>query len=220
MVQRGEIPHHEALAFAIRVEPVLPVGETDEVPQAAGPLGLEYVLGIDAVRQIISNAVQQRGELTNEQRLAAFLFYYDNDAFTDLDEQNQHRSLSDEQLRDLQTLAAPTPSNSLSGSMAARSPSGRQSAAHDFVKRPRSEGLLSASASPRLTYLTSRRGVSPLVLRAPRTGRTRLAWLSRSTCSWRCRPRWTRRGLDTRSPSRTRGPNAKKRAPAEAEAGS
>lgn len=65
---------------------VLPVGETDEVPEAAGALGLEYVLGIDAVRQIISNAAQQRPELTDEQRLAAFLFYYDNDAFIDFDE--------------------------------------------------------------------------------------------------------------------------------------
>jgi hypothetical protein len=55
---------------------------TDEVPQP----GMRYVHSIADVRDIVNNARQQRPECSLEDLLKAFLFYYERDAFIELEE--------------------------------------------------------------------------------------------------------------------------------------
>jgi hypothetical protein len=62
-----------------------PDGEPDWLPPLALERGFEYALGTDAVSQVVSNALEQKPDASLETLLKAFLFYYDNDAFIELD---------------------------------------------------------------------------------------------------------------------------------------
>lgn len=55
--------------------------DEDDAPQAAKQAGLGYALGIQTVKAIVQNAAQQKPDLTEDDLVAAFLYYYDNDAF-------------------------------------------------------------------------------------------------------------------------------------------
>ncbi len=63
---------------------VLPESDVDGVPSLAARHGLNYVTGMDAIQDAIANACQQLQVLSAQQRLEAFLYYYDNDAFMTL----------------------------------------------------------------------------------------------------------------------------------------
>lgn len=58
--------------------------EEDEPHPEADTAGLEYVIGVDAVQDIVENARDQVASVTTEQLLVAFLYYYDHDAFVEL----------------------------------------------------------------------------------------------------------------------------------------
>lgn len=60
------------------------IGETDDV-SAGTEQGLEYALGMDAVQDIVANAREQDPNVDLATLLKAFLFYYDHDAFMELD---------------------------------------------------------------------------------------------------------------------------------------
>jgi len=53
----------------------------DGMPEAALEAELEPAIGMDAVQDVVINARDQLGTPAPDQLLAAFLFYYDNDAF-------------------------------------------------------------------------------------------------------------------------------------------
>ena len=61
--------------------------ETEETGNgsAAGEKGLEYALGVYAVQDIVANAKEQDPDASGATLLKAFLFYYDHDAFIELD---------------------------------------------------------------------------------------------------------------------------------------
>ena len=56
-------------------------GEVD--PPFARQRGLRRALSVSQIQDIVANAREQIAEPTPEQLLAAFLFYYDRDAFID-----------------------------------------------------------------------------------------------------------------------------------------
>lgn len=56
----------------------------EDVPQFAIDNNLIYSLGIHDVQDIVINAREQLTNCTDEDLLRAFLYYYDNDAFIDV----------------------------------------------------------------------------------------------------------------------------------------
>src|SRR5262249_52899486 len=60
---------------------VLTKSDVDGVPEVAQQNGLAYALGIAAVQDIAANAREQVRDVSLDQLLQAFLFYYDHDAF-------------------------------------------------------------------------------------------------------------------------------------------
>lgn len=54
-----------------------------EVPEVAGRNGLGRALQVAQLQDIVDNARQQRPGASVEELVAAFLFYYDRDAFID-----------------------------------------------------------------------------------------------------------------------------------------
>ena len=60
-----------------------PYEDSEAPPKLAQDHGLGYALSVPQLQDIVSNARQQLAEPTAEQLLAAFLFYYDRDAFID-----------------------------------------------------------------------------------------------------------------------------------------
>lgn len=57
------------------------VKSDSDIPAEARALGFDYVLSMQTVQSIISNALQQRPGASLEQLLDALDFYYRNDAF-------------------------------------------------------------------------------------------------------------------------------------------
>ena len=57
--------------------------ESEDEPPFARQNGLTRVLSIDQVQDIVANAREQIAEASPEQLLAAFLHYYERDAFID-----------------------------------------------------------------------------------------------------------------------------------------
>ena len=55
--------------------------DEDDVPDLAVQNNLERALQIAQVQDVVVNARQQRNQLTVENLVTAFLFYYDRDAF-------------------------------------------------------------------------------------------------------------------------------------------
>lgn len=58
----------------------------DDIPDLAAQNELERALQIAQVKDIVANARQQRNQLSVEELVAAFLFYYDRDAFINFKE--------------------------------------------------------------------------------------------------------------------------------------
>jgi hypothetical protein len=65
---------------------VLAESDVDGVPDLAQQNGLSYALGIAAVHDIVANAREQIKNVSLDQLLQAFLFYYDHDAFIAFDD--------------------------------------------------------------------------------------------------------------------------------------
>ena len=63
---------------------VLDPALADDEERISDSSGLDYVLSIQQIQSIIRNVSQQRSEVDDTELLAAFLYYYDNDAFIDL----------------------------------------------------------------------------------------------------------------------------------------
>ncbi|MBP3351512.1 MAG: hypothetical protein J6L65_03820 [Lachnospiraceae bacterium] len=57
--------------------------ESDEVPKAAMDLGLIYALSIQDIQDIVYNAKQQKENVSADDLLEAYLYYYDNDAYVE-----------------------------------------------------------------------------------------------------------------------------------------
>lgn len=55
--------------------------DEDDVPELAVQNNLERAMQIAQVQDVVVNARQQRSQLTVENLVTAFLFYYDRDAF-------------------------------------------------------------------------------------------------------------------------------------------
>lgn len=55
--------------------------ESDEVPKVAMDLGLIYALSIQDIQDIVYNAKQQKENVSADDLLEAYLYYYDNDAY-------------------------------------------------------------------------------------------------------------------------------------------
>lgn len=56
----------------------------DDAPdKAAAALGFDYVMGMDVVQSIVANAREQKPRATADELLAAFLHYYDRDAYVE-----------------------------------------------------------------------------------------------------------------------------------------
>ena len=53
----------------------------DALPLKAIALGMDYILGISAVQDIVSNLKQQKPNFSDLELLKAFVYYYKNDAF-------------------------------------------------------------------------------------------------------------------------------------------
>ncbi|MEW4571523.1 hypothetical protein AB1L88_26930, partial [Tautonia sp. JC769] len=60
-----------------------PYDDSESPPPFAQQHGLSYALNVPQVQDIVSNVRQQVAAPSPEQVLAAFLFYYDRDAFID-----------------------------------------------------------------------------------------------------------------------------------------
>ncbi|WP_223645495.1 hypothetical protein [Corallococcus sp. EGB] len=58
---------------------------SDELPEFARMHGLSETLSISAAQQIVSNARLQKAKATPAEFVAAFNFYWDNDAFINLE---------------------------------------------------------------------------------------------------------------------------------------
>lgn len=69
------------LAMPVLIWDVDDVEEDSDIPAEATALGFDYVLGMQTVQGIVSNALQQRPEASIDQLLEALDFYYRNDAF-------------------------------------------------------------------------------------------------------------------------------------------
>jgi hypothetical protein len=65
------------------VETVDPYADEPEVPELAARHGLGRTLQAAQVQDIVDNARQQKPEASMAELIAAFLFYYDRDAFID-----------------------------------------------------------------------------------------------------------------------------------------
>ena len=59
--------------------------DDDEVPQAAIENGLSYALDVQLIQAIVQNISEQKKDVTDEDLLEAFLYYYDNDAYIELE---------------------------------------------------------------------------------------------------------------------------------------
>lgn len=57
--------------------------ESDEVPQAAKEHNLIDALSIQDIQDIVYNAKQQKENVSIDELLEAYLYYYDNDAFVE-----------------------------------------------------------------------------------------------------------------------------------------
>jgi hypothetical protein len=55
--------------------------DEDENPAFAEQAGLRYVLSVQEVQGIVANARQQKSDLSLDDLVVAFNFYYDNDAY-------------------------------------------------------------------------------------------------------------------------------------------
>lgn len=65
--------------WALDTQCALTTGEAEE--RLAEVQGMEYVMFMDAVHDVVANARRQRPDAPVEALLEALLFYYDNDAF-------------------------------------------------------------------------------------------------------------------------------------------
>lgn len=59
--------------------------EEDEIPEIAKKGHLIFVLSIQTLQSIIENAYEQKNNCTEDELLRAFLYYYDNDAYINLE---------------------------------------------------------------------------------------------------------------------------------------
>lgn len=59
--------------------------DADEDPQYARENNLAYVFGMATVRSIVSNARLQKAEVSLKELYDAFIYYYDYDAFLNLE---------------------------------------------------------------------------------------------------------------------------------------
>ena len=57
------------------------VEEDDDIPKEAKERKLMYALSIQTIKSIIQNISQQKSEISEEELVEAYLFYYDNDAY-------------------------------------------------------------------------------------------------------------------------------------------
>ncbi len=57
--------------------------DEDELPKAAIENKLMYTLSIQSIQLIVQNARMQKQNISEDELLEAFLFYYDNDAYID-----------------------------------------------------------------------------------------------------------------------------------------
>jgi len=64
---------------------VLAQSEECGVPATAKENGLSYALGIAEIQDIVANVKLQTADVSASQLLEAFLFYYDHDAYIDLE---------------------------------------------------------------------------------------------------------------------------------------
>jgi hypothetical protein len=64
---------------------ILPDSGLEGVPAIATANELSYAIGVAAVQDIVVNAKAQVEQVSADQLLEAFLFYYDRDAFIQLD---------------------------------------------------------------------------------------------------------------------------------------
>lgn len=55
--------------------------EEDDVPREAKEKHLMYALGIQTIQSIVSNLEQQKHDISEDDLVEAFLYYYDNDAY-------------------------------------------------------------------------------------------------------------------------------------------
>lgn len=55
--------------------------DSDEAPKDALDKGLMYALDIQTVEDIVNNYKKNHGKVDDDGLFAAFLYYYDNDAF-------------------------------------------------------------------------------------------------------------------------------------------
>ena len=58
--------------------------DEDEVPKAAKEKQLMYTLNIQTMQGIVKNVEQQNHNYTEDDLVEAFLYYYDNDAYIEL----------------------------------------------------------------------------------------------------------------------------------------
>lgn len=59
--------------------------EEDELPKAAIENHFIYTLDIRSIQLIVENAKRQKQNISDDDLLKAFLFYYDHDAYMDMD---------------------------------------------------------------------------------------------------------------------------------------
>ena len=62
--------------------------EENERPKAAIENQFMYTLSIQCIQLIVQNARKQKQNITEDELLEAFLFYYDNDAYMDFSDKN------------------------------------------------------------------------------------------------------------------------------------
>ena len=58
--------------------------DEDDVPRDAKENNLMYALGIQTIQSIVSNLKQQKPDISENDLLEAFLYYYNNDAYIEL----------------------------------------------------------------------------------------------------------------------------------------
>ncbi len=62
--------------------------DEDELPKAAIENHFIYTLSIQSIQLIVENAKRQKQNISTDDLLEAFLFYYDNDAYMDFSDKN------------------------------------------------------------------------------------------------------------------------------------
>lgn len=77
------------------VEMVDRYADVPEVPEVAARNELARALQVAQVQDIVVNARQQQPEVSAEELVAAFLFYYDRDAFIDFSKSAEQAAAAD-----------------------------------------------------------------------------------------------------------------------------